>query len=261
MSADGLSVPLPAGAVNTRSSEANAAAPAGRRRWLSPAGVVFVIFMLLLYAGWHFPTERYITPQRGLGYLLGIVGGSMMLLLFLYSARKRVRWLAFLGPTGHWFRFHMVLGLAGPLCILYHSNFHLGATNSNVALISMLTVAGSGVIGRYIYSRIHHGLYGSKATLDDLRSGAEKLHAGSGSVAFVPELAQRLEAAEAAILAAGPHIPVLSLIKPAGVALLTFGLRWKLRRYVGGALRAAARKSRTVAAQRTRLRRSAFNYI
>src|SRR5690242_19576910 len=73
----------------------------GSRRWLTPAGVLAVIVVGLLYVGWHFPTERYITPERGLGYTLGIVGGSMMLLLFTYSARKRFPWLAFMGPTVH----------------------------------------------------------------------------------------------------------------------------------------------------------------
>ena len=146
----------------------------------------------------YFPTERYITPNRGIGYALGIIGGSMMLLLLLYSARKRFRWLKFLGPTVGWFRFHMVLGVLGPLCILYHSNFGLGATNSNVALFSMLTVAGSGLIGRYIYSRIHHGLYGSKATLSELRAGPKTFE-----LIPAPSLScriwwQRLEASRAA---------------------------------------------------------------
>src|ERR1700716_3902222 len=166
-----------------------------------------LIIAILVAWGMHAHLERYITPQRGFGYALGIVGGSLMLLLFTYSARKHFRWLAFLGPTVGWFRFHMLLGVAGPLCILYHSNFHLGATNSNVALISMLTVAGSGVMGRYIYSRIHHGVYGSKLTLGELRSGSENLQAVSRSVAFIPELVQRLASAEQRILATGSRLP------------------------------------------------------
>jgi hypothetical protein len=234
----------------------------GARR-VTPAGILFLLLGALLYSGWHFQSEleRYITPQRGLGYALGIAGGSMMLLLFIYTARKRIRWLAFLGPTVSWFRFHMLLGVAGPLCILYHANFSLGATNSNVALISMLTVAGSGIIGRYIYSRIHHGLYGSKATLGDLRAGSDNLHSVSGSVAFVPELVERLESAERRMLAAGPHLPVLGLAKPFAVAALAIHSRWRLRRYVNGALRAAARNSAAIAGQRRRLRRTALAYV
>ena len=84
----------------------------------------------LFVFGWFFPTERYITPKRGMGYILGIVGGSLMLLLFLYSARKRVRWLRWMGAAPRWFQFHMVCGVLGPLLILYHSNFRTGASNS-----------------------------------------------------------------------------------------------------------------------------------
>ena len=129
----------------------------------------------------------------------------------------------------------MVLGLAGPLCILYHSNFHLGATNSNVALISMLTVAGSGVIGRYIYSRIHHGVYGSKLTLGELRSGSENLQAGSRSVAFIPELVQRLASAEQRILAAGSQLPLLGIAKPIMAAAFAF-CAWVFRRKITSVL-------------------------
>src|SRR5205814_2919423 len=88
-------------------------------------------------------------------------------------------------PMPSWFRFHMVLGIGGPLCILYHCNFSTGATNSNVALFSMLTVAGSGIIGRYIYAHIHNGLYGRKLEFGELRAGAYSLRSLSGRISFV----------------------------------------------------------------------------
>jgi hypothetical protein len=232
-----------------------------RQPRVTPAGVFALCATLALYLGWRFPTERYITPERGLGYALGIVGGSLMLLLFLYSARKHFRWLSFLGSVARWFRVHMVLGILGPLCILYHSNFSLGATNSNVALFSMLTVAGSGLIGRYIYARIHFGLYGRKADLGELRQGAEGLRALSGSVSFLPELVTRLEVCEKKLLATGPHIAVLGFAKPLFVSVNSLVARWRLRRYVRAALNAAARSSPTLAAQRKRLRRAAAAYI
>ncbi|HVY79620.1 MAG TPA: hypothetical protein VG994_01450 [Steroidobacteraceae bacterium] len=228
---------------------------------ITPAGVFAVLAIVALYVGWRFPTERYITPERGIGYALGIVGGSMMLLLFLYSARKRFRWLSFLGGVARWFRFHMVLGILGPLCILYHSNFSLGAANSNVALFSMLTVAGSGLAGRYIYSRIHLGLYGRKTNLEELRAGADGLRALSGTVSFLPELVTRLDSAERRLLATGPHLPVLGFAKPIFVALNAMVSRWRLRSYVRSALRTAARSSPTIAAQKSRLGKAAADYI
>ncbi len=100
--------------------------------------------------------------------MFGIVGGSMMLALLLYPLRKRIRFLNVIGSVKIWFGFHMMLGVLGPLLILFHANFSLGSTNSNVALFSMLIVSASGVIGRYIYTKIHHGLYGQKIELAEL---------------------------------------------------------------------------------------------
>ncbi len=238
---------------------ARAHAPA-RRRVFSVGALWFVTVAGLLIFGLVFPLERYITPTRGLGYVLGIAGGSMMLLLFLYSARKHFRWLAFLGPTARWFRFHMVLGVLGPLCILYHSDFSLGATNSNVALFSMLTVAGSGLIGRYIYAHIHRGLYGQRLTVSELRERAEGLRALSGTFGFLPELVGRLDAVEKRLLSMGPHLPVLAVLKPPTVGVVAQAARWRVHRYIRRQLRLAARTSPVIAAERKRMARSACAY-
>lgn len=132
---------------------------------------------LILYIGWINRNDNYISAETGSGYLLGIIGGSLMLVLLLYPVSKRVSLLTRLIPIRYWFGFHMVLGIIGPVLILFHANFHLGSTNSTVALISMLLVAGSGLIGRYIYTHIHHGLYGSKRTLNELKQKTEYNHA------------------------------------------------------------------------------------
>ena len=223
--------------------------------------MAFVALVVVLYLGWILPTERYITPKRGFGYALGIIGGSLMLLLLVYSARKHFRWLRFLGPTPSWFRFHMVLGILGPLCILFHSNFKTGAANSNVALFCMLIVAGSGFIGRYLYAHIHSGLYGRKLLLGELQASAAGLRELSGGVSFLPDLVGRLEAAEQRLLASGPQLSLLGFMKPAVVALAATGTRWRLHRYVRKGLRASAQRSTVVAAESKRLRRTANAYI
>jgi hypothetical protein len=41
----------------------------------------------------------------------------------------------------------------------------------------MLLVAGSGIVGRYIYTHIHHGLYGTRITIKELKQETEKDHA------------------------------------------------------------------------------------
>lgn len=150
----------------------------------------------LLIWGSHAHLDRFITPQRGLGYALGIAGGSMMLVLLIYSARKRFAWLAWLGGIPAWFEIHMVFGIVGPILVLFHSNFHLGSTNSNVALICMLLVAGSGVVGRYFYTRLHAHMDGNEDTLEQLVAVGERLRAQTTSIAFLPGLLDAIERIE-----------------------------------------------------------------
>jgi len=153
----------------------------------------YILLALAITAGYLLRDLGYITPESGMGYWLGIIGGSMMLTLLLYPLRKRIRILQILGPTRFWFRLHMAFGLVGPLLILYHCNFQLGSINSKVALYCMLLVAGSGIVGRHFYARIHRGLYGRKTSLrelqQDLAASVDKSH---GLASLMPILVARL---------------------------------------------------------------------
>lgn len=214
----------------------------------------------LLYFGTHFPVERYISPQHGLGYALGIIGGSMMLALLLYPLRKRVRWLSFLGRMDIFFRAHMVLGILGPVLILFHANFRTGATNSNVALACMLVVSGSGLFGRYFYSKIHHGLYGNRATLGELRAAADRLRTNATTVQFLPDLVVRLEREEERVMRVSRTYG-LNLLSPLLLAPMTLIARIKLRGYIRKELAQAARNSLTLSQHRRRLSRLANDHV
>jgi hypothetical protein len=136
-----------------------------------------ITLLAVFFFGWTHRDDNYLSAETGNGYILGIVGGSLMLVLLLYPVSKRIpiltRWI----PIHYWFGIHMLFGIIGPLMILFHSNFHMGSTNSSVALISMLLVAGSGLVGRYIYTHIHHGLFGVQITLKELKQETENNHA------------------------------------------------------------------------------------
>lgn len=164
------------------------------KRILSFDGLFFVFASYLIVKGLLNKEDSFITAETGLGYMLGIVGGSMMLVLLLYPLRKHVRLLRSLGPVRYWFRLHMLLGVAGPVLVLYHANFSMGSTNSNVALICMLIVAGSGLFGRLFYSRIHEGLYGRKIEFGELRETLSE--ARSHLDELDNDIGQRLQAFE-----------------------------------------------------------------
>jgi hypothetical protein len=129
----------------------------------------------VLWTAWLNRQDSGLTPESGIGYWLGIAGSSLMVLLLLYPLRKRMPFLRALGSVAFWFRAHMIMGVLGPLLILLHSNFRLGSINSNMALAAMLIVAASGVAGRFLYSKIHLGLYGRKAEIKEIMADADAL--------------------------------------------------------------------------------------
>ena len=136
----------------------------------STGTLVFTFVCLaLLFTGIYNRDEYYLTAEHGPGYALGIAGGVMMLLLLIYPLRKRFRFMNHVLALRTWFRLHMLLGVVGPMCILFHCNFSLGSANSNVALIAMCLMVASGMVGRFLYSRIHFGLYGEEVSLRELQ--------------------------------------------------------------------------------------------
>ena len=132
--------------------------------WLVVLAAVAVLAALALIVR----TGELYTPRQDFGYWLGATGGSLMVLLLSYPARKRLRFMQTWGPLKHWFRMHMMAGVLGPLLVMFHSTFHIGSLNAGIAMACMLLVMSSGFVGRFLYRKIHHGLYGSRADLQEL---------------------------------------------------------------------------------------------
>jgi len=146
--------------------------------------------------------EGYLRPDSGFGFVLGILGLVSMVLLCLYSARKRIPVLSGLGSLSSWFRIHMFLGIVGPLAILFHCDFKRGSINSTVALASMLIVFLSGLIGRFIYTKMHQGVYGRRITLAEAKERYEKRRGDARSHGYeFPEIAEELARFEKETLA------------------------------------------------------------
>jgi hypothetical protein len=158
--------------------------------------------VVALIWGWIERHEKHVVPATGLGYWLGIVGGLMMLSMLLYSKRKKMRGSLPIGSVKVWFQAHMVLGVLGPLLILFHSNFQLKSTNSTLAMGAMLTVVFSGIVGRYFYAKIHSGLYGQRAELSALIKDARTVKKTFGlPLANAPGIEAELKAYEAELMA------------------------------------------------------------
>ena len=131
--------------------------------------VGLVLFVCVLFVlGRAYWDERYYVAEEGLGYAMGLTGGIMMLFAYIYGLFKHIGWLRSKGMMRWWLGVHIFFGVAGPILIVMHSTFRIGSLNGAVALVSMLLVFLSGVIGRYLYSKIHYGLGGQKARLEDM---------------------------------------------------------------------------------------------
>ncbi len=236
--------------------------PVEIRFWRKLQNVVFFSSIVgLILFGWMNNLEDYITAEEGIGYWLGITGGSLMLLLLLYPLRKRLKPLRTIGSMKFWFRFHMLCGIFGPILILYHSNFKLGSTNSNVALFCMLVVAGSGLIGRYLYSKIHYGLYGTKASFDSLRIDLKESEENLAPVIdYAPELKSRLQVYEKKVMNHPTNI-FGSLFQ---VVILGIKTRWSYfmsRHILNKAMRKCAKERGWGLFERERRYRKAKKYI
>jgi hypothetical protein len=228
-------------------------------RLLNPARLFGFACAAILLLGYKLPLTDWLTPQRGLGYALGITGGSLMLVIALYPARKRAQWLGFLGSVPFWFRVHTVLGIVGPLLILYHSGYRLGATNSNVALICMLLVSGSGIIGRYFYVRLYDEMLGRQASLEEVRERAKLLETQTSSITVLPDMLAAIDREERRLLSQADQAFGL-LLHPLTAGWRAWAARRRLRRCIHADVSRAAAESEEVAAQAGRLFQTAYGY-
>jgi len=134
--------------------------------------LLYGLLLALVGSAWQISELGLVKPNSDTGYWLGVAGGSCMLALFVYPMRKYLRFMQGWGKVKAWFWLHLALGISGPWLILVHSRFAIGSLNAGVALVSMCVVVISGVVGRFIYVRIHRGLDGERTSLHALRQRA-----------------------------------------------------------------------------------------
>jgi hypothetical protein len=202
---DDFGAARPAPAAAPHAAEQRAAAPGRAAARPARADRSFALVLgsttaaiLLAFAigrsGWF-------TPGDNVGYYIGLVGGVMLLTLLLYPLRKHVPFFRNWGKVKGWFSVHMVIGICGPVLVLVHSTFHMRSVNASVALICMLVVAGSGIVGRFLYTKVHRGLYGERLNLQELQrqTGSESAEIRS-RLHFAPAVEKRLADFQSSVL-------------------------------------------------------------
>jgi len=112
------------------------------------------------------PLHWTLKPGGEIGLLYGIVGAALMAIMLVYSLRRRVGALRKAGRLSTWLDFHIWCGVTGPLLIVLHSSFRVG-TLVAIAFWSMVAVATSGVLGRFLYAQIPRTAAGVELSLDE----------------------------------------------------------------------------------------------
>ncbi len=129
-----------------------------------------VSVLVSLAVGGAFALEQLLTarPDRPFGHtqgghLTGWVGLGVVLLVFVYSFRKRSaperRW-----PKG-WFRVHMAAGVLGPSLILIHAGNHFHALVPVLALLALGLVVLSGITGQAVHYMVLRTLHDRRREL------------------------------------------------------------------------------------------------
>ena len=106
-------------------------------------------------------------PSKGIWHLLGWTGSGMMVLMMLYSVRKRVSFLSSFGALRHWLAAHMFLGITGPLLVTFHTTFKLHGIIAT-SFWCMIVTMTFGILGRYIYLQIPRELSGAEMEAKDI---------------------------------------------------------------------------------------------
>ncbi len=114
-------------------------------------------------------------PSGFIGQGAGIIGSFLMVVLLLYSVRKRFRFMQQgWGDIRYWLNYHIWMGITGPVLVLFHTTFKFGGIVA-VSFWSMMAVALSGVLGRYIYVQIPRSLTGEELSASELQELEDRM--------------------------------------------------------------------------------------
>jgi len=145
-----------------------------------------IVFVLLVNKGYDYyqlPLEerpfsevhKVLKPGGYVGHGYGIIGTLMMIIgVFGYILRKRVKAMYRLGRLKYWLEFHIFLCTLGPMLVLFHSAFKFGGLIS-ISFWSMVAVVLSGVVGRFIYIQIPRTVEGEELSIEDIKELQENI--------------------------------------------------------------------------------------
>lgn len=142
--------------------------------------LLFVFAAALLYYGRAYyaapafqkarhPLNPLLRQSGTAGHFFAIIGTLFMLLLMLYSLRKRFAFARNWGSLNVWLSAHIFLGFAGPALVLFHTAFKFSGIVA-IGFWSMVLVVASGVVGKYLFELIPRSLSGMELNRIELEA-------------------------------------------------------------------------------------------
>jgi hypothetical protein len=142
--------------------------------WLALAAAGWPYYRLAPEARLHHPWHAVLKPNGTLGLAYGYAGTAFLLLLLLYSIRKRWRPLAKLGALRRWLSVHIACGLLGPAFITLHAGFRVHGAIA-IGYWAMMCVMLSGFVGFYLYRQMPRVLTGHASESEALRAEIDSI--------------------------------------------------------------------------------------
>jgi hypothetical protein len=120
------------------------------------------------------PLHAWLKPSGYIGQSAGIASFLIFVFLWFYPLRKKWKALAFTGSIGKWLDVHVTTALTLPLLLTIHAAWRSDGV-IGLGFISMLVVCASGVVGRYLYTRIPRAKSGVESTRDEVAAERQEL--------------------------------------------------------------------------------------
>lgn len=157
-------------------------------------------------------------PGRPMSLWLGWGGLGLMVVMNVYSMRKRFSFMKNWGRMSSWMNFHIFCGLLGPVFILFHSNFKVRGLVA-ISFWSMVISFSSGIVGRYFFLQ----LSSRKADFDELgEKWIERLRRFLAKVKIEWQDGEVHEYLNRALHLAGAPIDEFQSISPVGAISRSF---------------------------------------
>jgi hypothetical protein len=150
------------------------------------------------------PRHATLRSSGRVGLLFGAVAASLVVVNLAYLVRRRFAAARWLGSLRAWMDVHVVTGLLAAGFASVHSAFHLRSAVGSVAVVALLVVVATGVVGRWVHSRIPRTREGRELELDEALARFEEIRREVAELG-VPPLAFGPAAADGV---ARPWLPV-----------------------------------------------------